>query len=53
MSSSCSHPSLVSIVHDMFPFELQQGKEHVQTTEQERIVVSGEIRKGSEHVLYF
>jgi hypothetical protein len=38
MPFSCSHPSLVVIAHDISPFELQQGKEHVQPAEQEGIV---------------
>jgi hypothetical protein len=36
MPSSCSHPSLVAIEHGMHAFEVQQGKEHVQTAEQEQ-----------------
>jgi hypothetical protein len=39
MPFSRSHPMLVAIVHGKSPFELQQGKEHVQTAEQEGIVV--------------
>jgi hypothetical protein len=53
MPSSCSRPSLVAIAHGMHAFELQRGKERVQTTEQERIVVCGAIHKRAEHVQYF